>query len=63
MASVTHRIRSTSIEAQEFPELAGRYEVRSVPKIVVNDSHAFTGGLPEKQFVEAVLVAVNGTES
>lgn len=60
MASATPRIRSTSIEAREFPELAGHYEVYSVPKIVVNEIHSFTGGLPEKQFVQSVLAALNG---
>ncbi len=60
MAIASHRIRSTSIEAQEFPELSGQYEVYAVPKIVVNDTHSFTGGLPEPQFVEAVL---DGTAS
>ncbi len=53
-------MRSTSIEAREFPELAGKYEVYSVPKIVVNETHSFTGGLPEKQFVEGILAALDG---
>jgi len=60
MAMANSRIRATSIEAQEFPELSGQYEVYSVPKIVVNDTHSFTGGLPEPQFVEAVLEASSG---
>jgi len=62
MAMVSPRIRSTSIEAQEFPELSGQYEVYAVPKIVVNDAHSFTGGLPELQFVEAVLEASAGPQ-
>lgn len=55
MAMTNPLIRSTAVESQEFSELAGRYEVYSVPKIVVNETHHFVGGLPEPQFVEAVL--------
>lgn len=60
MSLVSPHIRSTSIESREFPELAGHYEVYSVPKIVVNDSFGFTGGLPEPQFVDAVLSSMEG---
>jgi hypothetical protein len=62
LALASERVRSTSVEAQEFPELSGHYEVYSVPKIVVNDAVAFTGGYPEPQFVELVLSAVKGDE-
>lgn len=62
MALAAARVRSTSIESREFPELAGRYDVYAVPKIVVNDLYAFTGGLAESQFVEVVLGAIKGSE-
>lgn len=51
-----------SIEAGEFPDLAGRYNVRAVPKIVVNDRYEFTGALPESQFVDTVLSGPGGGE-
>lgn len=51
-----------SVESNEFPELANRYGVRAVPKIVVNDRFEFTGGLPEPQFVEAILSGLSGAE-
>jgi predicted DsbA family dithiol-disulfide isomerase len=60
MALMSDRVRSTSIEANEFPELSGKYDVHAVPKIVVNDKFDFTGGLPEQQFVDAVLRAISG---
>jgi hypothetical protein len=60
MALVSPRVRSTSIESREFPELAGHYEVYAVPKIVVNDTFEFTGGLPEPQFVDAILSGLGG---
>jgi thioredoxin family protein len=60
MALASGRVRSTSVEAQEFPELSGHYEVYSVPKIVVNDSVSFTGGYPEPQFIDLVLSGIRG---
>ncbi len=48
-------IRGEMVEAQEFPELAQRYEVYAVPKIVVNDEVEFEGALPEPHFVKQVL--------
>lgn len=58
MALASSLVRATAVEATEFPELSGRYQVRAVPKIVVNDSFEFTGGLPEAQFVEAIVSGV-----
>lgn len=63
MALASDRIRSTSIEAREFPELSGHYEVSSVPKIVVNETLDFVGGYPEPQFVDLVLSSVIGGET
>jgi hypothetical protein len=48
------------VEANEFPDLAQRYMVMAVPKTVVNDRVSFEGAVPEAQFVDAVLRAVNG---
>jgi hypothetical protein len=48
------------IEAQEFPDLARRYAVRGVPKIVINDEVEFVGALPEAQFLAYVRAATNG---
>jgi predicted DsbA family dithiol-disulfide isomerase len=62
MALASPHVRSASIEAQEFYELAVAYNVRSVPKIVVNDRLEFTGALPEPAFVDAVLSAVTGPD-
>jgi hypothetical protein len=53
-------IRGDCVEANEFPDLAQRYMVMAVPKIVVNDRVSFEGALPEAQFVEAVFQAVVG---
>lgn len=59
MAMASPKVRSTSIECREFTELAGQYEVYSVPKMVVNDEYHFVGGLPESEFVDAVLAGAH----
>ncbi len=50
-------VSADSVEASEFRNLAARYNVYGVPKIVVNDTVQFEGALPEPQFVQAVLGA------
>lgn len=51
------------MEASEFPDLAERYNVYAVPKIVINDSVEFVGALPEPQFVQYVAQAGGQEES
>lgn len=46
-----------AIEAQEFPDLAARYEVMGVPKTIVNEVEEFVGAVPEDEFVAHVLRA------
>ena len=60
LAIASEWIRADCVEATEFPDLAQRYMVMAVPKTVVNDRVSFEGALPEAQFVDAVLQAVNG---
>jgi predicted DsbA family dithiol-disulfide isomerase len=59
MALASPRVRSVSIEAQEFQDLARRYQVSAVPKIVLNDRVEFMGAVPEPVFLEAVQAAVS----
>jgi thioredoxin-related protein len=59
MAVESERVTADVIEAMEFPDLAQRYRVRGVPKIVINDSVEFVGALPESQFLEYVKTAVD----
>jgi thioredoxin-related protein len=61
MAVESEHVTADVIEAMEFPDLAQRYRVRGVPKIVINDSVEFVGALPESQFLEYVKVAVDNT--
>ncbi len=52
-------VTADAVEATEFPELAMQYNVRGVPRIVVNEEHHFEGAMPENWFVEEVVKAVN----
>jgi predicted DsbA family dithiol-disulfide isomerase len=60
LAVASDWIRGDCVEATEFPDLAQRYGVRAVPKTIVNERVSFEGALPEAQFVDAVLRAVDG---
>ncbi len=62
MAIASPRVTAECIEATEFPELSQRYRVMAVPKVVINDKVQFEGALPEKDFLGAVLRAVDGKE-
>ena len=61
MARVAHqvaveseRVTSDVVEVGEFPELAHRYAVTGVPKIVINDQMELIGAQPEATLVNAV---------
>jgi hypothetical protein len=58
MSVASDRVRSTVIEATEFPELSRAYHVMGVPKVVINDRVQFEGAVPERDFLGAVLQAV-----
>ena len=58
MAVASDRVRATVIEATEFPELSRAYQVMGVPKGVINDRVQFEGAVPERDFLGAVLQAV-----
>ena len=60
MAIASPRVTAECIEANEFPELSRRYQVMAVPKVVINDKVQFEGAIPEKDFLGAVLKAVDG---
>jgi hypothetical protein len=62
MAIASTRVTAECIEATEFPELSQRYRVMAVPKIVINDAVEFEGAIPERDFLVAVLRAVDGKE-
>jgi len=54
MAMANPRITADVIEVNEFPELSERYQVRSVPKTVINNRVQFDGMISEAKFLEAL---------
>ncbi len=50
-------VRAEMVEAMEFAELSDRFNVRGVPRIVLNDRDAYEGAIPAPRFVDAVLRA------
>ncbi len=58
LALLNENIKADMIEATEFPHLANKYNVRGVPRIVINEDYHFEGALPVEQYLEEVLNAV-----
>jgi predicted DsbA family dithiol-disulfide isomerase len=58
MAVESEHVTADVIEAQEFPDLARRYGVRGVPKIIINETTEFVGALPESQYLAQLRAAV-----
>jgi len=52
-------IKAEVINANEFPQLAIKYGVMGVPKVVVNEKIEFVGTVPENLFLEQVLLATH----
>jgi len=57
------RVRADVIEANDFPDMARTYQVRAVPRIVINDKVAFDGALPEQMFLTQIERALGTGES
>jgi glutaredoxin-like protein len=63
-ASMAHKfavenelIKADVIDAGEFPQLASKYGVMGVPKIIINEQIEFVGAVPENIFLDHVLLA------
>lgn len=55
MAFASEHITAITVQASEFYDLARKYRVSGVPKIVGSNGAEILGALPEAQFVEALL--------
>ncbi len=55
LAIANPNIVSEMIETGEFPQLAAKYQVEGVPKIVINDKVHLVGAQQESAFVAAVM--------
>ena len=58
MAIENDHISADMVETTEFPQLAIQYNIRGVPKTIINETAAIEGSLPEDSFVEEVLKAI-----
>ena len=57
MAMMNPNINAEMVEAQTFPELAAKFKVSSVPKIVINDQFELVGNQPIEAFLEQIALA------
>ncbi len=60
MAVESEQIVADVVEISEFPDMARRYGVTGVPKIVINDEVELLGAQPESAFVDAVCKLGSG---
>lgn len=58
MAIENDLVRADMVESSEFIHLAQKYNVRAVPRIIINEDTQFDGALPEPDFLAKVLEAV-----
>ena len=58
MAVESAHVTADVFEAMEFPDLARRYSVRGVPKIVINDRVEFVGAQPETECVRYIKESI-----
>lgn len=50
-------IKAEVIDVSEFPQLAQKYGVLGIPKVVINEKVEFVGAVPENVFLAHVLLA------
>lgn len=53
-AIASPNIVATVIEADEYPDLAQRYNVYGVPRTVINDADAIEGAVPASVLLEKI---------
>ncbi len=59
LAVANPNIRADMVDISEFPELAERYQVRDVPRMVVNERPSFHGAIPPGEAVMEILKVAN----
>jgi predicted DsbA family dithiol-disulfide isomerase len=52
-------VRADMVEAIDFPHLTHKYNVRGVPRTVINESFFIEGAVPEQDFVAEVMKAAS----
>jgi predicted DsbA family dithiol-disulfide isomerase len=62
-AIASPNINATIIEAEEYQDLSQRYEVRGVPRTIINEKEAIEGAIPVGIFLDKVLDAANAGDT
>ncbi len=62
MAVESDYIRADGVEITEFPQLAINYQVRAVPRTVINERQLVDGMVPEAVMVQMLLMALGKVE-
>ncbi len=62
-AIFNENIRAEMIEIHQYPDLATKYSVEGVPKIVINEKVEMVGAQPEYLMVEGILKSINSTKA
>jgi len=62
MAVESDYVTAEMVEATEFPQLAIDYQVRGVPRTVINESRFVDGMVPEPVMLQQVLAALEEQE-
>ena len=61
IAMTNDLITAAAVDATEFPDLADRYEVRGVPRTVINDTIHIEGAVPEAMLLAQLMPLIGGT--
>ena len=61
LAMSSDKITSDVFEAQEFPELAQKYQVRGVPMTLVNEGAPIMGNVGGAKLLQAVLATAQSS--
>lgn len=63
MAVENDNIRADGVEITEFPHLAINYQVRGVPRTVINQTQFVDGMVPEAVMLQMLLMALGKLET
>ena len=58
LALHSSKITADVWECQEFPDIARKYQVRAVPKTVINEKEELLGSVPVGHLLSAVEAAI-----
>ena len=62
LAMESDHIRADAVEAMEFPQLAIKYNVRGVPRFVINETIQIEGAIPEPMLMARLQEALKPAE-